>query len=511
MGTAGLESIAALIRRAWFGLTPHEAVAVHDVLLRATDAEILADPFLIYGRIIGHYLAVRADLGGDQHGPLMASAGLVEYCLNAVTTSHDIDEVIGYGTILIVGTRIRGDLAEADRLGELVQRRVREVQDRAARLPDQDEVLRPGQLEMQRGLTLTLMGELGAAMRCYDQAWSSRGESPYRHFAGANAAANAAMLAAFEGHYELAETWLARVGGYRDRVLWSSHLTYLGEYLARALLAADSLDLEAASAACRDAGDGSQAVELWPFVAAAGCAVDLAFSDSFRAYERLRSAAFAHGHELAHSTAAGGLLQRAYLDCLIAMGDGARVLHLVGQEEPPPRTLVPIVRVHLLSGSNEVAARVAIRAVRRDDISLRDQRELALVRSVALMRMNRVAEARQCFSALHACRTRYSAGAASRISPSALAQLRDLCGPGPSREPARELPLPLETVNLTRAETQVLRLLARGCTVAQVSAETFTSVNTVKTHVRSIYRKLGVNKRTEALWRADELGLLGSD
>ncbi|MDN6792237.1 response regulator transcription factor, partial [Acidipropionibacterium jensenii] len=64
---------------------------------------------------------------------------------------------------------------------------------------------------------------------------------------------------------------------------------------------------------------------------------------------------------------------------------------------------------------------------------------------------------------------------------------------------------------LTRAETQVLRLLARGCTVAQVSAETFTSVNTVKTHVRSIYRKLGVNKRTEALWRADELGLLGSD
>jgi LuxR family maltose regulon positive regulatory protein len=42
----------------------------------------------------------------------------------------------------------------------------------------------------------------------------------------------------------------------------------------------------------------------------------------------------------------------------------------------------------------------------------------------------------------------------------------------------------------------------------QIAADLFVSVNTVKTHTKSVYRKLAVNRRHDAVQRARELGLL---
>jgi LuxR family maltose regulon positive regulatory protein len=43
---------------------------------------------------------------------------------------------------------------------------------------------------------------------------------------------------------------------------------------------------------------------------------------------------------------------------------------------------------------------------------------------------------------------------------------------------------------------------------SEIAAELYVSVNTVKTHVRSIYRKLDTNRRRDAVRRAKELQLL---
>jgi LuxR family maltose regulon positive regulatory protein len=61
---------------------------------------------------------------------------------------------------------------------------------------------------------------------------------------------------------------------------------------------------------------------------------------------------------------------------------------------------------------------------------------------------------------------------------------------------------------LTKSELRVLRLFELGLSRGQVAAELFVTSNTVKTHSRSIYRKLGVTSRGDAVARADELGLL---
>jgi LuxR family maltose regulon positive regulatory protein len=67
---------------------------------------------------------------------------------------------------------------------------------------------------------------------------------------------------------------------------------------------------------------------------------------------------------------------------------------------------------------------------------------------------------------------------------------------------------PLVDPVLTPREREVLAELARGATYADIAAALFVSENTVKTHVSSLYGKLAVSRRSEALAVARTLHLL---
>ncbi len=58
------------------------------------------------------------------------------------------------------------------------------------------------------------------------------------------------------------------------------------------------------------------------------------------------------------------------------------------------------------------------------------------------------------------------------------------------------------------AELAVLNLLASDGSARQIGDQLFVSLNTVRSHMRALYRKLGVNSRAEAIARAAQLGLL---
>jgi LuxR family maltose regulon positive regulatory protein len=62
-------------------------------------------------------------------------------------------------------------------------------------------------------------------------------------------------------------------------------------------------------------------------------------------------------------------------------------------------------------------------------------------------------------------------------------------------------------VPLTAAELRILKLLPTS-TYLQMAATLYISRNTVKTHLRSIYQKLGVSSCSEAIKRAVDLRLL---
>jgi DNA-binding NarL/FixJ family response regulator len=61
---------------------------------------------------------------------------------------------------------------------------------------------------------------------------------------------------------------------------------------------------------------------------------------------------------------------------------------------------------------------------------------------------------------------------------------------------------------LTEQELNVVRSLADGCSYLQAATELRVSVNTLRSHVRNVYRKLCVGTRTEAVMTALQLGLL---
>jgi len=64
--------------------------------------------------------------------------------------------------------------------------------------------------------------------------------------------------------------------------------------------------------------------------------------------------------------------------------------------------------------------------------------------------------------------------------------------------------------DLTERELAVLRLLPARLSNREIGRELYVSVNTVRSHVQAIYRKLGVGARAEAVARARELGLLST-
>lgn len=65
-----------------------------------------------------------------------------------------------------------------------------------------------------------------------------------------------------------------------------------------------------------------------------------------------------------------------------------------------------------------------------------------------------------------------------------------------------------QTLGISGRELEVLALLADGRSNKEIAGRLEVSPNTVKTHLAKLYEKLEVGRRTEAILRARELGML---
>jgi LuxR family transcriptional regulator, maltose regulon positive regulatory protein len=187
--------------------------------------------------------------------------------------------------------------------------------------------------------------------------------------------------------------------------------------------------------------------------------------------------------------------------------------------EATARQALAIVRRSGLSGAWSAGhAYVALACALDAQGNLR-QAELEAERGEALRRA-----ADECVEQVHAllvlARIRVARGqlllAANNLA-SARESIAGFADPGRLSELAGAVGRALEEARLgaralieepTPAELTVLRLLATELSQREIGAQLHLSLNTVKTHTRGIYRKLGVTSREEAVTRASGLGLL---
>jgi two-component system, NarL family, response regulator LiaR len=80
---------------------------------------------------------------------------------------------------------------------------------------------------------------------------------------------------------------------------------------------------------------------------------------------------------------------------------------------------------------------------------------------------------------------------------------REPSAPDKARQQAQQ-----QTLGITARELEILTLVARGFSNREIATQLFVSENTVKTHCARTFDKLGAARRTQAVQRGKELGLL---
>jgi len=78
----------------------------------------------------------------------------------------------------------------------------------------------------------------------------------------------------------------------------------------------------------------------------------------------------------------------------------------------------------------------------------------------------------------------------------------------PPQEPFEPNTRAQETLGISGRELQVLALLAAGRSNKEIAGQLHVSPNTVKTHIAKLFDKLQVRRRTEAILRARDLGMI---
>jgi len=204
-----------------------------------------------------------------------------------------------------------------------------------------------------------------------------------------------------------------------------------------------------------------------------------------------------------------------------AVGEIQAALSAAGRAGPSPEAAVALAHVHAVAGDGQAAQRALAPALAADGQEpdwVRLQAWLVDARLAyqggddgrgrrSLSSALRLAEREQL--RLPFVLERNWLWAVFRHDPALAGSHRALLGPALGHDQLAAPAAPVLVVEpLTEREREVLVHLASMLNAAEVAEEMYLSVNTVKTHLKNIYRKLAATRRSEAVRRARELQLI---
>ncbi|WP_091031222.1 helix-turn-helix transcriptional regulator [Microbacterium oxydans] len=423
--------------------------------------------------------------------------------------SMSADELDIFTLVQMVAFRLSGDVAAAMIYARRLQDRILQVRVESRERPD-------GPLwfyHQQIGSTLLAAGESAAALLEFATA-RDLGRLSQQTDAERMALGRTALTHAVRGSLDDAESSLNELTALPEPTRAHLTATTMTERCARALLAVDSMAPDADELLSRL--ETYDSIELtWPFALLARSRRLLVLQHPDDAIEAVALARDAHPDQ--HGSFATDVINSVSIDALWSTGDTTAARRIAEETaRSGPLTRMAIIRHALLESRLDVAAsglrqmstaRSLGPGARAESILLSAWLECALTDAVAsetAAQVTRIASRPGRRRLVSQIPLQLITRVQERLSPEEATSFAAATG----GLAATDRPRP---PTLTASELRVLRALPLHATTAALAASLHVSPNTIKSQLRSLYRKLGCSTRDDAVIIASRLHLLAAE
>ncbi|MBQ3358351.1 MAG: helix-turn-helix transcriptional regulator [Microbacterium sp.] len=403
-------------------------------------------------------------------------------------------DTIGVHAMEIRHHLVSGRFTRANDAADDAQRAIRQ----ATEQDGFDDVL--GMVLLHVGLARLVVADTSRAAEAFSEAWRWSA-SGLPHPITPYLAGYCALAHALAGDNAHAQEWADRsvVPVETDPHVMTYRMQYAG-LLARALIAIGRLDREGSEAILVDVGRGIESGDLWWVEIHARARHALLWGDRALALRDLEHALNSFPSLTPPGSLAGALLRADISDLHQSLGNIDAALHIVEpstRAQTDPYLAVSAARALMIHGRAHDAAELLDRTRAEQPPGFTETARWRVIRA----NLAHLARASPTGHALLArVRAALDASQAYDAAQEAIPGVRQAItadAPLPGDGTARFVPPPM--VSLTPREEQVLGLLAAHASVQQIADAMFVSRNTAKTHLRVLYRKLGVSSREAAL------------
>ena len=493
------ESALDIVEKHWVGMVTHHLSQLRE-LLDAVPSRLLEDrPSVKAGKAVF--------VGMLAHTPALDPV-LPASDLDLLEFANDpaVATAIHVATAQSIGLRVAGRYREAMAL-------TRKVATLATVAADRQPHIVGGQLpvlRLQWAITFQLAGaEIDATaqfMQTYRGAVAGGIE-----FVARNSAGNLALLWAVAGHVPRADMWLTREVDFGDGGAVLAPMVRVGGLVATVLTRLDRLDTPGATAALTELREPSHREELWAHVAYAHAQHALITGSAYSGLAMVQRLADERVLQCSPSSFARILITSVRADLHLALGQGNLAAATIDETElDHPILVMAAARVALYTGRPEQALAIVAQSSAPNAGAPRVHIEALLIRAAARLALGALETAVQCWRT--ACELAEQSACYrpfTTVSATVRRRLSDASGIAPSPNiDVSIFPEAVALIQLSAREHVVLTGLARGMSSQQIADEQFVSSHTIRSQMRTVYRKLGAHSKAEAITIARTLRLL---